>query len=232
MDNIGTSIAESYCSSLSAIGLDCASTVFRLNLWGLSVVVFAGILVWLVAYFIHRYNRLDKMMPLHLVQHKKGAVNYKKTLVLNSHRMADLVGMSELKTKGLRAAATELNSKYGKRYFVVEFRESGSFLMRTELRVRAGWKNYPDDEIRVDPDTLHKLKAKSASDDDDDTDQKRGAIGEFDLFLRRVRPYDFRHWLLHPNREIRLAIWVAIFAASLEYSADLIELFRAFVDRV
>ena len=33
-----------------------------------------------------------------------------------------------------------------------------------------------------------------------------------------------RHWLFHPNREIRYALYVALFAATLEYSSPILEL--------
>ncbi|MDP1555040.1 MAG: hypothetical protein Q8L84_06235, partial [Hyphomonas sp.] len=44
-----------------------------------------------------------------------------------------------------------------------------------------------------------------------------GVDGTFDLFVRAVRWWDVRHWIFHPDREIRVSLRVAGFIAALEF---------------
>ncbi|MEO0818485.1 MAG: hypothetical protein AAFX86_14425 [Pseudomonadota bacterium] len=124
-------------------------------------------------------------------------------------------------------AATGLNERYGDRYFVVEVREGGRRLLQRELKVIAWWHRLEENEFQADPETLSLIKKGSESKIDDDTNDTTGADGIFDIYLRPVRWWDFRHWLNHPSREIRYALYVAIFATCLEYSSDFTEFLRA-----
>ncbi len=222
--SLASGFASSACEWLGQTGFNCQAKIVSLTAWHLLIVAVVFLVVTIIAKFLRDVNRLDRMFQLDQVRSSGGSIHYDETLVINAHRMARLLEENGLDGQGLRATATVLNQKFGSKYFMVEFRESGSFLFRKELKLRAGWYNYPDNEIRTDAKTLEKLKSESMSREDDDTDRSEGAIGTFDLFLRPVRPLDLRHWLYHPKREIRLAIWVAIFAAFLEYSADIVQL--------
>jgi len=42
------------------------------------------------------------------------------------------------------------------------------------------------------------------------------------VFVRPVQWYDVRHWLQHPNREIRIVIWVTIITTTLPVLFDLL----------
>lgn len=136
-------------------------------------------------------------------------------------KIKDLDGLSSIQT------AQALNERFEKDFFLVQFLENGSVLFQKELKIRAGWRMLGYSEFRTDPETLKVLKAKSASDKDDDTVTSVGAIGEFSLFARSIKPWDVRHWLHHPNREIRIGLWVAMFATTLEFGPDLISSLRA-----
>lgn len=141
--------------------------------------------------------------------------------------MRDMLEVKDLEGLNFIQTAQALNERFEKEYFLVRFQEKGGQLFSKELKIRAGWKQINYIEFRTDPETLKTLKAKSASDEDDDTETNEGAIGEFDIFARTIKPWDFRHWLHHPNREIRIGLWVAMFAATLEFGPDLISSLRA-----
>lgn len=189
-----------------------------------------SILIGISTHLILRYANIAVIhwrQSLGVKSHGKGSVNYPNTLMINAHRMSDMFSRPELKQRSLKEASQILNREFENEYFLVEFRENGAQLFRKELRIRAGWKMLNFFEFRTDPETLKTLKAKSVSDDDDDTESNVGAIGEFDLFARAIKPWDFRHWLHHPNREIRIGLWVAMFAALLEFGPDLVSSLRA-----
>lgn len=84
----------------------------------------------------------------------------------------------------------------------------GTPVLTRELRV---WrKTNPPKEgyVQLDASSLREVRDRNNSslDDTDGTEIE----GTYDLYARRVRWYDLRHWLVHPNREIRIALWVTI----------------------
>jgi len=168
---------------------------------------------------------MDQLPNVHC--HPNGSLNYHKTLQIHAHEMAQLLGEDALSNVAPMQAAQGLNEKYDKTYFVVEFRERGSKLFRTELKLRAGYVGMQAHQFRPDPHTYGRLVEKSNNTANDGAGNNTGDLGPLDVFLRRVRPWDIRHWINHPNREIRLAIWVAMFAFALEYSPDLVDLISA-----
>ncbi|WP_273013853.1 MULTISPECIES: hypothetical protein [unclassified Hyphomonas] len=138
--------------------------------------------------------------------------------------MAKLVGETGYSGLGYREAGSKLNEAYGDKYFVVQFQEGGNSVCRTEIRLKAAYFGQDRNEVRVDAETLTKLKIGSASKADDGTSDSVGVDGQFDIFAREVRWWDVRHYLFHPNREIRYALYVALFATTLEYSSPIFEL--------
>jgi len=225
-------IKKHICDEFAKIGVDCGQVAIPITItvWNLMVFAVLAFALGAVTYIIQRYANIAGTkwkQALGTKSHENGAVNYPNTLMINSHRMRDMFEINGLDGLNLKETAKRLNGRFEDDYFLVEFRENGGRLFRKELKVRAGWMKLNYFEFRLDPDTLKMLKAKSDSDEDDDTDGKQGAIGEFDIFARGIRPWDFRHWLHHPNREIRIGLWVAMFAATLEFGPDLINSFRA-----
>lgn len=191
--------------------------------------VFAGLIVFglvsVAVWLFRRPNRLDKQAKVLEAKAPYGASPEVKTLRLHPHDFANALGERGYdQITSTRKVAGALNEKYSERYFVVQIRESGRKLFSRELKIVAWAHRLDRNEFQLDPDTLARLKAGSASKLDDDLDDKFGADGKFDIFFRKVRWWDLRHWLNHPAREIRYALYVAIFAALLEYSGDILEL--------
>lgn len=87
-------------------------------------------------------------------------------------------------------------------------RALGTPVLNRELRV---WrKSNPPKEgfVQLDLSALREVRDSNNSSADDVDGEP--VSGLYDLYMRRVRWWDVRHWLVHPNREIRIAIWVTI----------------------
>ncbi len=215
------------CDGLDAVGVSCSKQVLAINIWHLilSFTIFA--LVSSTIYFIRKHRRLDQYSNLLEMTTPYGAASEARTIRVNPHDFANALGEQGFDGLSKVDAATKLNEKYGGRYFVVEVRERGRKILSKELKVVAWWHRLKTAEFQADPETLDLIKAGSKSLLDDDLGDSYGADGTFDIFFRPVKIWDIRHWLNHPAREIRYALYVAIFAAFLEYSSDIIDMFRA-----
>lgn len=75
-----------------------------------------------------------------------------------------------------------------------------------------------ENEIQVDQADLTRIRLNNLYDDDDAEGQP--VSGKYDLYIRPVRWWDVRHWLLHPNREIRLVVWVTIISTLIPILMD------------
>ena len=214
------------CDGLGAAGVSCSKQILILNIWHLilSLVVFG--LVSSTIYLIRRHRRLDQYSNLLEMTTPYGAASEARTLRVNPHDFAKALGDRGFNDLSKVDAATKLNEKYGGRYFVVEIHERGRKILAKELKIVAWWHRLGTAEFQADPETLDLIKARSESLVDDDLGDSFGADGTFDIFFRPVKWWDIRHWLNHPAREIRYALYVAIFAAFLEYSSDIIEMLR------
>ncbi len=101
-------------------------------------------------------------------------------------------------------------------YFVVTIveRESatnrivGRPVLFKELRLWRKTKPLTEGFIHLDASCLREVREHNESgyDDEDGTD----VAGTYDVYIRRVGVLDVRHWLVHPNREIRIAVWVTL----------------------
>lgn len=68
-------------------------------------------------------------------------------------------------------------------------------------------------KIQLAADDLTAVRRRNGYTDDDEESGPEGLIlvnGTYDVYIRPVRWYDVRHWLLHPNREIRIVVWVTL----------------------
>lgn len=68
-------------------------------------------------------------------------------------------------------------------------------------------------KIQLAADDLTAVRRKNGYTDDDDESGPEGIVlvnGTYDVYIRPVRWFDVRHWLLHPNREIRIVVWVTL----------------------
>lgn len=220
------SIQSIICTGFETVGAPCNAAILQINVWHLFVGLMVFALVSVSVWLFRRPNRLDKHNQVLEAKAPYGASPEVKMLRLHPHDFAAALGERGYdQITSTRKVASALNEKYSERYFVVQVRESGRKLFSKELKIVAWAYRLERGEFQLDPDTLAQLKAGSASKLDDDLDDKFGADGTFDIFFRKVRWWDLRHWLNHPAREIRYALYVAIFAASLEYSGDIFELF-------
>lgn len=215
-----------FCDGIGAIGISCSKQILVLNIWHLFLIIVIFSAVTAIAYFIRRHKQLHHQHILSDMQTPYGAAPEARTIRINPHALAAALNQPGYKEMKKTAAAKKLNEKYGNRYFVVQFRESGKKLFSREMRVQAWHINLQETEFQLDPVSLDLLKAGSASKEDDDLPDSYGADGIFHIYFRPVKIWDIRHWLNHPAREIRYALYVAIFAATLEYSSDIIEMLR------
>ncbi|MEQ3650381.1 hypothetical protein [Hyphomonas sp.] len=215
---------ESVCRAASNLGIHCDQPILVVNVWNLILSILLGIIAFLIVRFVLSYKGLENHNKVFEMEVPAGALSDKRRMRLNPYTMAKLVGEKGYDQLGYREAGTKLNEAHGESYFVVQFQEGGNNICRTEVRLKAAWFHQDPNEVRVDAETLTRLKIGSASKSDDGTSDRVGVDGQFDIFAREVRWWDVRHWLFHPNREIRYALYVALFAATLEYSSPILEL--------
>ncbi|WP_341197356.1 hypothetical protein [Hyphomonas chukchiensis] len=209
------------CEFAKHTGVACDQIVFQLNVWNLVVGVLLIFVVAMLARFIMRYRELDTQCSAMNISAPYSAIAKRRMMHMHPHTLARLMKEKGYEQLNYRDACRKLNEKYRDRYFVVQFQEGGREILRTELQLQVPWKGFEANCIRLDAETLSRLKAGTESKVDDGTGDSVGADGMFDLFVREVRWWDLRHWLFHPSREIRLAIYVALFAAALEYSSTI-----------
>jgi len=186
------------------------------------LIVLAGLVAWLIARFVRSATwRFDQpverglqvaptahtnagMIALSLEEYiRKFADNPEVLLVNHSSRTARQKWVSEKQRK------------VRNQYFVVTLVERrndaprwlGTPVMTKELRI---WvKSAPPAEgtLQLDGECLREVRDHNSSSADD----LEGPIeGRYDLYMRKVSIFDIRHWLVHPNREIRIAVWVTI----------------------
>ncbi len=77
-------------------------------------------------------------------------------------------------------------------------------------------------QLSIDDLTTVRLKNGHPDDDDDlDTEGRPNQVsGRYNIYVRPVRWFDVRHWLLHPNREIRIVVWVTLITTSFPLILD------------
>lgn len=205
------------CEAAKTIGIECSTTVFSVNLWQSFMLVAMLSTLMLLAYFIGRFRRLDTHKMLFGVSAPYRALDERKVLKLHPSQMAKMLGHQKWLNLGAATLAKKLNESYSKQYFIVEFREAGRKLYRGEAKLVPIWQQTQEGEVRIDLETMRALKLGSNSTQDDNTPNTVGVTGSFDMFVRAVRWWDIRHWIFHPDREIRIGLRVAAFIAALEY---------------
>ena len=91
------------------------------------------------------------------------------------------------------------------------------------MRVLAKSRRFQEGDAQMSSSQIEIVRTKNESVEDDEFEGE-GVEGTYSVTFRRVKWYDLGHWLTHPNRDIRLGLWVAIIAASIEYSDKLLGL--------
>jgi len=130
---------------------------------------------------------------------------------LRFHRLAESL-------KSNMPAVVRARNRDLERYYVVTLVEhkKRAVVLYRELKLQCpmgGKYQTHRGEIQLDESLLAQVRAENSSIDDDEPDTAVGGL--YDVYIRRVQWYDVRHWLLHPNREIRIVIWVTIITTTL-----------------
>ena len=212
---------QQFCALLNKTSLACTNNLIVLNVWNVISGFILFLMFWALIAFFMRYQRLDAYYNTQNITLPYKSLDDTGILKIHPNRLSELLNEKRLKELGVIALTQKLNEKYSSNYYLVLFREGGRTIARRELRLAAQWRNLKEHEFRTDPITMQILKKGSSSPLDDGTDNSVGVDGVFDVFVRKIRWWDIRHWVFHPNREVKMSVRVAVFIAALEYSSDI-----------
>jgi hypothetical protein len=148
---------------------------------------------------------------------KPAAHTYKDHLRLSTsdylrfHRLKEGASMND-------KAVVHARTRDLDRYYVVTIveRDKRKVVVYRELRLQcpmAGRYQTQREEIQLDESLLTHVRFENGNVEDDEPGTP--VAGRYNIYVRRVRWYDVRHWLQHPNREIRIVIWVTIITTTL-----------------
>jgi hypothetical protein len=207
------------CDPLRAMGFECAQPfiVFRLGHLLLLVAIFAIVTLILRVTLFRKPVSRGYSTSVQL-SFERNPHNDSRILYMDPYSLAQALGRPthHLKTK----LEKNLNQDRLNQWYVVEIHENGKRLLRREMRVRARARGYAQGDASLDQSLIEIIRAKNESVEDDDF-EGGGVEGCYDVTFRKVKWYDLGHWLTHPNRDIRLGLWVAIIATTIEYSDKL-----------
>lgn len=187
------------------------------------LLVFAVLLAWLIARIVRsstwRFTKpkvrgLTVMTTFH-TNDGSVALSLEDYIRAFANDPEKMLAEHPTQTKRMKWGA-DRDKREHSQYFVVTLvqcdpgsnRLLGTPVLSREVRV---WRksNPPKDGfLQLDADALREVRARNNSSLDDLDGTEVGGV--YDLYMRRVRWYDVRHWLVHPNREIRIALWVTI----------------------
>ncbi|MEQ1812409.1 MAG: hypothetical protein ABL889_20945 [Terricaulis sp.] len=115
------------------------------------------------------------------------------------------------------------------RYYLVTVVEKGRpiALVYREMRLQVPRRNgrVSPNSLQLDETSLTEVRLGNSQPDDDDATQQpapQHLAGSYNIYIRPVRWYDVRHWLLHPNREIRIVVWVTLITTTVPVLLDLL----------
>jgi hypothetical protein len=84
--------------------------------------------------------------------------------------------------------------------------------MRLNVPFGNRWKNQPG---VIQLDTSGATEVRNMNGYEEDGDLNSGvSVREYNVYIRPVLWYHVRHWLTHPNREIRIVVWVTSITTS------------------
>lgn len=126
-------------------------------------------------------------------------------------------------------AVRERLKKDASKYYLVTIVEKGRpiALVYKEMRLQVPRRNgrVASSAVQLDETSLTEVRLGNSQPDDDDSTQQPSPsylTGKYEIYIRPVRWYDVRHWLLHPNREIRIVVWVTLITTTLPVLLDLL----------
>ena len=110
-------------------------------------------------------------------------------------------------------------------YYVVTIveRQKRKVVIYKELKLQCPmggrYQTLPN-EVQLDEALLTQVRFENGNVEDDEPGTP--VAGQYDIYVRGVRWYDVRHWLLHPNREIRIVIWVTLITTTVPTLLDVL----------
>ncbi len=123
----------------------------------------------------------------------------------------------------------KLVQKDASKYYLVTIVEKGRpiALVYREMRLQVPRRNgrVQPNTLQLDADSLSLVRLGNSQPDDDDVTQSPAPEflnGTYNVYVRPVRWYDIRHWLLHPNREVRIVVWVTLITTTVPVLLDLL----------
>ncbi len=157
----------------------------------------------------------------------KGAKIKNAAHMYQSHlRMSpeDYLALKKLKLNFESDQAKAFVNRDAANYYLVTIVEQGKpkALVYQELRLQMPTRKGRAAKgfIQLDDSSLTAVRLGNVSEDDDESGTE--IKGTYDVYVRRVRWFDLRHWFLHPNREIRIVVWVTLITTTLPVLLDLL----------
>jgi hypothetical protein len=155
---------------------------------------------------------------------KAGPHTYKDHLRLSTvdylrfHRLKEGASMND-------PAVQRMKTRDLERYYVVTIveRQKRKVVSYQEMKLQCpmgGRYQTQPNEIQLDEALLTQVRFENGNVEDDEPGTP--ISGAYDVYVRNVRWYDVRHWLLHPNREIRILIWVTLITTTLPTLLDVL----------
>jgi|GEM_PF-2701080 len=137
---------------------------------------------------------------------------------LRFHSLKEGAGMNDPAVQRKRAHDLD-------HYYVVTIveRQKRKVVIYREMKLQCpmgGRYQTQQNEVQLDEALLTQVRFENGNVEDDEPGTP--VAGQYDVYLRRVRWYDVRHWLLHPNREIRIVIWVTLITTTVPTLLDVL----------
>lgn len=124
---------------------------------------------------------------------------------LKFHKLKPTISVEE----GTGAALINRDSS---RYYLITIVETGKrrSLLYKEMKLHVATRRGRalQNTVQLDAEDLTAIRMNNGHEEDDHPDAD--IQGAYDVYIRRVRYYDVRHWLMHPAREIRTVVWVTL----------------------
>lgn len=191
-------------------------------------VLFVGIMATaaLVSYWLLRYSwRFARKPTLAGVSIRPAAHTYADHIRISLSDYLLIHGLDQTLKQNAPAVQTKIKSDVTN-YYVVTLVETSKrrevFTRELRLNLPNGnrWKPQAN-QLQLDQTLLTHVRYNNGLEEDDAPDAEQIA-GTYDVYIRSVRWWDVRHWLTHPNREIRIVIWVTLITTTLPTILDLL----------
>lgn len=189
----------------------------------LTLFLFLGLLIALIATVLLRYSWAWSKPTIKEARIRSAGHLYQGNLRLSPedylafHRLSPTLSFESDQVK-------TLVRKDAPRYYIVTIVEAARrrALLYTEMCLQVATRRgrAAKNTIQLDQQMLTEVRLNNGYEEDDEPGTE--LIGAYNVYIRRVRWYDVRHWLLHPNREIRIVVWVTLITTTLPVLLDVL----------